>query len=277
MIQQLKTQKLGREFPNVVIRASAGTGKTYQLSNRYIALAVAGASPEQILAVTFARKAAGEILDRVLLRLAEGALDAKKAADLAHALEDSRFDRAGAMTQLCQLTRQLHRLRIGTLDGFFVKMATHFSLELGMPPGWRIVDALEDTRLQSEAIHAVLARKSTTDMVALLQLLSKGDVKRSVTSQIAEAVENLYTLYRETTRDAWHTLNRRKTLEPEQLAAAIIAVANVPVGDAKRWIDARDADFGRATSEDWARFLGNGLAAKIHSEENTYYKKPIDP
>ena len=55
-------------FPHVVIRASAGTGKTYQLSNRYIGLAASGTAAEQILAATFARKAAGEILDRVLTR-----------------------------------------------------------------------------------------------------------------------------------------------------------------------------------------------------------------
>ena len=32
-------------FPNEVIRASAGTGKTFQLSNRYIALAQASRPP----------------------------------------------------------------------------------------------------------------------------------------------------------------------------------------------------------------------------------------
>ena len=53
-------------FPHTVIRASAGTGKTFQLSNRFLGLMSAGAAADDVLATTFARKAAGEILDRVL-------------------------------------------------------------------------------------------------------------------------------------------------------------------------------------------------------------------
>ena len=58
------------QFPHKVIRASAGTGKTYQLSGRYLGLAADDQPLDQILATTFARKAAGEILERVLLRVA---------------------------------------------------------------------------------------------------------------------------------------------------------------------------------------------------------------
>ena len=49
------------EFSHIVIRASAGTGKTFQLSNRYLQLIEAGVSPEEILATTFTRQAAAEI------------------------------------------------------------------------------------------------------------------------------------------------------------------------------------------------------------------------
>ena len=55
------------------ISASAGTGKTYQLASRYIALLVLGAAPEEIIALTFTRKAAGEFRNRILHALAEGA------------------------------------------------------------------------------------------------------------------------------------------------------------------------------------------------------------
>ena len=46
-----------------VIRASAGSGKTHQLTNRYVGLLAAGVAPDAILATTFTRKAAGEISD----------------------------------------------------------------------------------------------------------------------------------------------------------------------------------------------------------------------
>ena len=66
---------------HMIIRASAGTGKTYALSNRYLKLLRQGARPDTILATTFTRKAAGEILGRVLTRAARAALDQPRAAE----------------------------------------------------------------------------------------------------------------------------------------------------------------------------------------------------
>ena len=64
-----------------VVIANAGSGKTYLLANRLIRWmieerrATTTASPDRMLAVTFTRKAAGEILERVLRHLALGSLD----------------------------------------------------------------------------------------------------------------------------------------------------------------------------------------------------------
>ena len=51
------TTAIKRRFENVVIRASAGTGKTFQLTNRFIGLVSAGEPLDTILATTFTRKA----------------------------------------------------------------------------------------------------------------------------------------------------------------------------------------------------------------------------
>ncbi len=119
-----------------MIRASAGTGKTYQLSNRYLQLAADGQPAEQLLASTFARKAAGEILARVLIRLAEAATDETKRKELARAI-DRPLAASECRVLLAGLVGELHRLRIGTLDSFFVQLAGYFTLELGLPGGWR--------------------------------------------------------------------------------------------------------------------------------------------
>ncbi len=60
----------------VMILASAGSGKTFRLTNRFIALLAAGAAPERIVALTFTRKAAGEFFDGILGKLAAAADDA---------------------------------------------------------------------------------------------------------------------------------------------------------------------------------------------------------
>ncbi|HEX4131857.1 MAG TPA: UvrD-helicase domain-containing protein [Pirellulales bacterium] len=260
-----------------VIRASAGTGKTFQLSNWYIALVCAEVLPERILAVTFARKAAGEIVERVLWRLAEAALDARKAQELAANVGAPRNDQAAWRAHLKRLIQRLHRLRIGTLDSFFVQLAGHFSLELGLAPGWRIVDELAESRLRSEAVRVVLDRQKSTEIAALLQLLSKGEIKRSVTQQIADVVSQMYALYAETTREAWHALPRPKRVRPEEIDAAILAVEQAPLPADKRWATARNRDVQRARAGDWRDFICGGIAGKIVAGETTYYGKPIEP
>ncbi len=54
---------------NVALEASAGTGKTRILVNRYINLLHAGVDPSNILAITFTRKAAAEMRDRIMATL----------------------------------------------------------------------------------------------------------------------------------------------------------------------------------------------------------------
>ena len=54
-----------------LIKASAGSGKTYQLTDRFIYLILLGFKPESIVALTFSRKAAGEFFDAILRKLAK--------------------------------------------------------------------------------------------------------------------------------------------------------------------------------------------------------------
>ena len=81
-------------FPRELVVASAGSGKTYRLASRIIELLAGGVPSSQILASTFTRKAAGEILDRVLVRLAEAAEDPDKARKLGQDVHERLSDSA---------------------------------------------------------------------------------------------------------------------------------------------------------------------------------------
>lgn len=264
------------QFPHVVIRASAGTGKTYQLSNRYIALVHAGQPPDQILAATFARKAAGEILGRVLVRLADAVLGDNERRDLGSAIGCPEITRPQCLELLRSLVRNLHRLRIGTLDSFFVQLAGSFSLDLGLPAGWGIVDDLDDQALRLEAIRSVVESGTTAETLALVHLLSKGDAVRSVTQQLSDAVQDLYDIFTDSPREAWHSLPRPPVLEPGQLEAAIERLAALPPADDKRYANAQEADLERARRGDWEGFLAAGLAGALATGDGTYYSKPIE-
>ena len=74
---------------HAAILASAGSGKTTRLTHRYIQL-LAGkdlaAAPGRICALTFTRKAAGQIFDRIVECLCKGAADRRAAAELASSI-----------------------------------------------------------------------------------------------------------------------------------------------------------------------------------------------
>jgi ATP-dependent exoDNAse (exonuclease V) beta subunit len=257
-------------FPHTLIRASAGTGKTFQLSNRYLGLAVAGISPDEILATTFTRKAAGEILERILVRLAEAANDPDRAPVLG-AFIGSKLHCDRAQQVLEGLVHQLHRLHISTLDSFFAQLARSFDLELGLPSGWRIVEESADGRLRSEAIQAVLADGESRDVLALLHLLSKGEATRSISEQLRSLVDGLYGLYLETTSEAWDSLPRPSRLTDEKLATALEELSQCVLPRHKKIAEARDKDLASARAANWAEFIGGGLANRVLCGETTYY------
>jgi len=262
------------EFPHVVIRASAGTGKTHQLAMRFIGLLAAGARPDEILATTFTRKAAGEILDRVLYRLAQAAAEDRERRELAEAIGEASLTREKCGELLAATVRRLHALRIGTLDSFFIQVATSFCQELGLPYGWSICDELVDATLREEAIELLLARGRMSDLLTLVHSLTKGSTARSVSRLVHSTVSALLELHRETTPSAWEQISHSKGLPAAELEQALELIGTFDIPD-KRTREARDADLVLARAGAWDNFIAKGLGAKILGGECAYYKKPI--
>lgn len=117
---------------NLLILASAGSGKTFQLGNRVIGLVAKGVAPEKIVALTFTRKAAGEFADSVLTKLANAASDGKTATELRGDLALPEADFSDALEKV---VRALPRFTLGTMDSFFSKVVRGFQYELGLTGG----------------------------------------------------------------------------------------------------------------------------------------------
>lgn len=129
---------------NLMILASAGSGKTYQLGNRVIGLVGAwGVDPSKIVALTFTRKAAGEFADSVLSKLAAGAVDEKVARQLVADI-GAEFD-PGAV--LARVVRSLPTFQLGTMDSFFARIVRGFQYELGLTGG--TFELIEGPRLDA--------------------------------------------------------------------------------------------------------------------------------
>jgi len=114
-----------------LILASAGSGKTFQLTHRYIGLLAGGVPPDRILATTFTRKAAGEILQRIVLRLAEASRGGR-ALEEVNRFAEASLTAARAGDLLVGLLGSLHRARLPTIDALLAQMAAVSALSI--PP-----------------------------------------------------------------------------------------------------------------------------------------------
>ena len=126
---------------NVLIEASAGTGKTQALAGRLIALIRAGVKPQEIVALTFSRAAAGEIFERFVTLLAESAGEHP---------EDAALLREVIATQ--------HLSQIGTLDSFLMRIVRSFPLELGLVGRLEMMDDYESAAERARVSFGILRR-----------------------------------------------------------------------------------------------------------------------
>ena len=126
---------------NTLIEASAGTGKTQALAQRLIELIRGGVKPQEIVALTFSRAAAGEIFERFVTLLAESAAKDPKDAAL-----------------LREVIATQHLSQIGTLDSFLMRIVRSFPLELGLQGQLAMMDDYEARSERARVSFGILRR-----------------------------------------------------------------------------------------------------------------------
>ncbi|MCP5327898.1 MAG: UvrD-helicase domain-containing protein [Sinobacteraceae bacterium] len=155
---------------SILLQAPAGSGKTTLLTQRFLRLLAVVDAPEQILAVTFTRKAAAEMRTRIV-----GALRACRAAPATAAggLETLTASLAAAALERSQqrgwdIETNPARLRIQTLDGLNRALAA--SLPIAAAAG----QSLELTQRERE-IYREAARRTLLDAEAEVALQEHSD------------------------------------------------------------------------------------------------------
>lgn len=178
-------------MPLTVIRASAGSGKTFQLAMSFIRILLEGElagqprNPAAILATTFTRAAAGEILDRVLRLVAEAVLSESRRKFLSKQL-GLPLSAAHCARLLTSLTAHVDRLAISTMDAFFGQIAKAFSSDLGFAPDWSMAANEAEADLLRRTLHALLNATDHRSLGAALWTFRRG-----VISSMLDALRDL--------------------------------------------------------------------------------------
>lgn len=129
--------------PFLALEASAGSGKTFALSVRFIATILSGANPNEIVALTFTKKAANEMKERIIKTFLALETHFAELTELAKMLSKSEEEILKMRDK--QKAKFLEsNLKIGTFDSFFASILRQFSLNLGLSSDFDISSNLKE-------------------------------------------------------------------------------------------------------------------------------------
>ena len=176
---------------NVALEASAGTGKTRVLVNRYVRLVEEGADPRHILAITFTRKAAGEMKNRIIGEL-------RQRVSLWKQIRESLFD-----------------IHITTIDAFCLGLLREFPLEAGLDPDVELLDEVDTDHLMEESVDGALKSKEThgtNQLGFLVSVFGEAAIRRGIRDFLRSRLIKQETLSRFVRRSVDPNLELEETL-----------------------------------------------------------------
>lgn len=185
---------------NTVISASAGSGKTFRLTLRYIKLLSQEIHPEKIIALTFTKKAAGEIFNKIIDRL----LIWYSNDDVL--IKECKIDKIEGMTKekvfvlLKKIIEVQHKISISTFDSFFFKILQSFSYEYDINSKLEIIDEenhyiILDNTLR-ELLLKELSKEEKDNLLEAFKQATFGKEEVSVYSTIEDFIKKHYAIYK---------------------------------------------------------------------------------
>nr|MBP9601226.1 UvrD-helicase domain-containing protein [Lutibacter sp.] len=159
--------------PFKVYSASAGSGKTFTLVKEYLKILLGSNNPykfQQVLAVTFTNKAAGEMKERVIENL--DAFSKEKPSPMLEVLmselkvtETVLFERSKIILQA--ILQNYSAFSIATIDSFTHKLIRTFAYDLQLPFNFDV--EMDASSLLNEAVDVVISKigvqKELTDLL----------------------------------------------------------------------------------------------------------------
>ncbi|UOR70655.1 RecB-like helicase [Helicobacter pylori] len=144
----------------MALKASAGSGKTFALSVRFLALLFKGANPSEILTLTFTKKATAEMKERILDYLKilqkenlEDEKEKEKSQNILKELEEKyRLDPSFVQNSAQKIYQRFlnAEIRISTIDAFFQSILRKFCWFVGLSTNFEVN---EDTKAHQQQLN----------------------------------------------------------------------------------------------------------------------------
>nr|WP_096479254.1 RecB-like helicase [Helicobacter pylori] len=144
----------------MALKASAGSGKTFALSVRFLALLFKGANPSEILTLTFTKKATAEMKERILDYLKilqkenlEDEKEKEKSQNILKELEEKyRLDPSFVQNSAQKIYQRFlnAEIRISTIDAFFQSILRKFCWFVGLSANFEVN---EDTKVHQQQLN----------------------------------------------------------------------------------------------------------------------------
>lgn len=151
MANPVLEKDLAIQFPHfTILKASAGSGKTYSLTERFVQFLLSGKIPQNhlrnILAITFSNNAAKEMKERILSWLKDiyfkNPEKIKELSEIVSLKKEYLPDKAGAAID--EILKNYTEFQVKTIDSFMTSIYKASAIDLGYSPDFDIVMAPEN-------------------------------------------------------------------------------------------------------------------------------------
>ncbi len=167
---------------SIFVAAGAGSGKTGTLTYRFVnAVARGEARVEEILAITFTRKAAAEMLDRIRSCLREGDTGTGTATE-----EQRR--------RMAEGWREMERAQIDTVHGFCATVLRANALAAGIDPDFAVIGDAMRAQVEDEVFDEALAQLLDEEGERALEFMTAYD--RNFSRKLKKGLVGTYNLMR---------------------------------------------------------------------------------
>lgn len=169
-----------------VLKASAGTGKTYRLALEYVISLIKGENFKDIIVMTFTRKATSEIKERIISFLRDLSLENEDGENLKSSIKnlypEINFNKSKVESLYKEILFNKDNLKIYTIDGFKNTIFKNSISKMLNINSFEIIEEFENDEILKKCFEKIT---STGNNFKLFQRFFENKVERNIENHIA--------------------------------------------------------------------------------------------